>query len=358
MSINIPLMPDQVDQTQQTSHAAQSAGKWIKLAVLAIAGFLGPLLVFVVGDRLRHCPQNVEPPSPARSYNFTLRASEAMDTAVFSEPAWHLAASQHLISSWKLGRLKFLQMSDQASDAFDPDLSRYRHAIVVATIRGPPPKRRHEMQPYMAAPHQGIIAQALPLAAINRAAIGLEMALGRRLFPFTLEVADLPGKTQPLSPPFATYDVSSGRIILEAAVVRQMTQLTHLAEGVSVFAEALFLQMSRFTFLRGPTDLKQVAQMVVSAAVSAIGVAIAYQVPLWFCIACPVVLGMLAPFVVNGGLALLASAACSHWQLPAEECNDLWYGVFAAGMVLSLASAIPIVFICKLPQCAHRQQTP
>lgn len=30
------------------------------------------------------------------------------------------------------------------------------------------------------------------------------------------------------------------------------------------------------------------------------------------------------------------------------------YGAFAAGMVLSLASAVPIVFICRLPECARR----
>ncbi len=32
------------------------------------------------------------------------------------------------------------------------------------------------------------------------------------------------------------------------------------------------------------------------------------------------------------------------------------YGAFAAGMVLSLASAVPIVFICRLPECAHRHK--
>ncbi len=48
------------------------------------------------------------------------------------------------------------------------------------------------------------------------------------------------------------------------------------------------------------------------------------QVPLWFCVACPAVLGLLAPLVINAGLGALADTACRHWQLPAEECNDLW----------------------------------
>ncbi len=30
------------------------------------------------------------------------------------------------------------------------------------------------------------------------------------------------------------------------------------------------------------------------------------------------------------------------------------YGAFAVAMVLSLASAIPIVFVCRLPECARR----
>ena len=36
--------------------------------------------------------------------------------------------------------------------------------------------------------------------------------------------------------------------------------------------------------------------------------------------------GLLAPLVINAGLGALADAACRHWQLPAEECNDLWCG--------------------------------
>ena len=34
--------------------------------------------------------------------------------------------------------------------------------------------------------------------------------------------------------------------------------------------------------------------------------------------------------------------------------NLQWYGAFALAMVLSLASAIPIVYICQLPKCGRR----
>jgi hypothetical protein len=67
-------------------------------------------------------------------------------------------------------------------------------------------------------------------------------------------------------------------------------------------------------------------------------------VPLWFCVACPAVLGLLAPLVINAGLG---AAACRHWQLPAEECNDLWYVIVrmvvykACGCALDPGSLVP-----------------
>lgn len=53
-------------------------------------------------------------------------------------------------------------------------------------------------------------------------------------------------------------------------------------------------------------------------------IACAAQVPVWFCIACPIILGLLAPFVFNLGFGAVAEAVCEHYQLPQEECNDLW----------------------------------
>lgn len=48
------------------------------------------------------------------------------------------------------------------------------------------------------------------------------------------------------------------------------------------------------------------------------------QVPLWFCVACPIVLGLLAPFAFNLGLGAVAEELCEHYKLPSEECNELW----------------------------------
>jgi hypothetical protein len=66
------------------------------------------------------------------------------------------------------------------------------------------------------------------------------------------------------------------------------------------------------------------AKLVASAGAGALAAALAAAVPVWFCVACPIVLGLLAPFVFNLGLGAVAEAVCEHYKLPSEECNDLW----------------------------------
>lgn len=62
---------------------------------------------------------------------------------------------------------------------------------------------------------------------------------------------------------------------------------------------------------------------------------------------------MLSPCAFNLGLGEVADFLCEHYSLPTEQCNDLWYGAFALAMVLSFASVLPIVTICRLKQCAQ-----
>lgn len=76
--------------------------------------------------------------------------------------------------------------------------------------------------------------------------------------------------------------------------------------------------------------------------------------PLWWCIACPLVLGMLAPFLFNFGLTAAAEQLCALLQLPNQACTDLWWGAFALALVLSLGAAVPIVYLCRLPECGRR----
>ena len=93
---------------------------------------------------------------------------------------------------------------------------------------------------------------------------------------------------------------------------------------------------------------------------------------------------MLAPFVFNFGLTQAAEQLCALLQLPDQECTDLWcanrslallralvaahtrltcarchrWGAFALAMVLSLGSAVPIVYVCRLPDCVKRLAGP
>jgi hypothetical protein len=60
---------------------------------------------------------------------------------------------------------------------------------------------------------------------------------------------------------------------------------------------------------------------VVSYAVAA---AVAAAPPFWFCVACPIVLGLLTPLVINYGLAALAQQVCDHFSMDDTECFDLW----------------------------------
>ena len=51
-----------------------------------------------------------------------------------------------------------------------------------------------------------------------------------------------------------------------------------------------------------------------------------------------------------------ANHACNSIPKVSRTCTACLhrYGAFAVAMVLSLASAIPIVFVCRLPECARR----
>ncbi len=72
------------------------------------------------------------------------------------------------------------------------------------------------------------------------------------------------------------------------------------------------------------SSLAGAASVFAAAAGSAVSLAFLARIPLWFCLACPVVLGMLAPFLFNYGLTATAEAVCAQLQLPAQDCADLW----------------------------------
>ncbi|GIL69113.1 hypothetical protein Vretimale_17314 [Volvox reticuliferus] len=100
------------------------------------------------------------------------------------------------------------------------------------------------------------------------------------------------------------------------------------------------------------------AMRVLAAALAmALPAAFAAAPPLWFCILCPSVLGLLAPLLINLALNQVAGLLCSQLHLTDDVCFDVLLGALGAGFVLSLASAVPIFFLCRLPECAGRNVT-
>ena len=55
--------------------------------------------------------------------------------------------------------------------------------------------------------------------------------------------------------------------------------------------------------------MSQLVRYVLPGALLA---AVGSQIPLWFCIACPVVLGLLAPFIFNAGTCILSQGALNN----------------------------------------------
>lgn len=70
--------------------------------------------------------------------------------------------------------------------------------------------------------------------------------------------------------------------------------------------------------------LAQLTALLSKAAAAGVAVAFAAAVPKWFCFVCPIVLGLLAPLVINAGVGEAASMACQAMKLPDDECVDLW----------------------------------
>ncbi|KAL4423026.1 hypothetical protein ABPG77_002060 [Micractinium sp. CCAP 211/92] len=231
-------------------------------------------------------------------------------------------------------------------------------------------------------------------AALNAAAGVMEAALGRHLFAFQLEEAALTACSTGAGP-CAVWEASSGRVVLDATLAGRMagreppaasssgrssslwlgratlrgvgtggddgTQADDAAGPalpalLAAFVEKLLEQAAGAAKLlqSGRASLPALAGEFARAGAAAVLLLMAGPTPLWWCITCPIVLGMLAPFVFNYGLTAAAEALCAQLQLPDDTCNDLWWSAFALALALSLGAAIPVVYICRLPECGRR----
>ncbi|PSC70938.1 hypothetical protein C2E20_5704 [Micractinium conductrix] len=251
--------------------------------------------------------------------------------------------------------------------------------------------RRPQRLPFLALdPAAKNLAAALApaVAALNAAAGALEAALKRRLFAFHLDEAALAGCAAGTGP-CAVWEASSGRVFLDSGLAAKMALAglataagdgSHAREAagdavlqapsagggtsegsgglpalLAAFVERLAGQAADATGLLqgGKASLPALSGVFASAGAAAVALMVAGPIPLWWCIACPLVLGMLAPFVLNYGLTAAAEELCAQLQLPDQACTDLWWGAFALALMLSLGAAVPIVYVCRLPECGR-----
>lgn len=256
-------------------------------------------------------------------------------------------------------RAKLLQVTDNKASIQDVlEHPCHYNSLVLVTAGQGHPKRREEGQPFVSTSDARIM---LPLNAINAAADVLEAALGRKLFPITIGVFRREPSVAWLSggSPYALFEASSGTLLLADSLVLGSSWGSWEVQGViSQLFTSLFGRLQQMLSMvplgigASPVELLGAAAAVAVPAAFA-----AVAPPLWFCITCPAVLGLLAPLLINVGLNQAAGLLCTQMQLSDDQCFDLLVGSLGLGFVLSLASAIPIFYVCKLAQCAQRNGT-
>lgn len=210
-----------------------------------------------------------------------------------------------------------------------------------------------------------VLNSTLPTQALETLAAAIEKIRGgRKIHAFTIE----------LSPKFvhcfsgqgacAIWEGSTGRIILDEGLATRMAQHKGLGLFLSDFISQFSGQLSSNAQEEDYKEKLKVGGLAMAidllpalfaktAAASMASVAMRH-LPFWCCVTCPLVLGMLAPFIWNFGLTAAAEQLCTALQLPNDTCNDLWWAAFALALVMSLGSAIPIVYVCKLRDCGGR----
>ena len=157
-------------------------------------------------------------------------------------------------------------------------------------------------------------------SSFNMIGCTLKLSLGKRLYVFHLDVAPLPLCSQG-SGACAIWEGSSGRVVLDASVAHRIASSYKLGS----FMHDFNLQMVSELENGGPGFARLPASEALSGAAVAALAAVAFtHLPFWWCVACPLTLGMLAPFVFNFGLTAAAEELCGALQLPDDECSDLW----------------------------------
>lgn len=242
------------------------------------------------------------------------------------------------------------------------------HQVVVALpsssppLAPPPPPplaRRDKAQPFFAfdpPSSSSSPSEAAVTSLINSMAAAFEAATGRRLFPLRAVLAtpsDIAracggggggkGKTAP-SRPLVSWDPSTNMM-----VARRASGGEFYMESAAVLFP-LALDVARRVAGGAAGAEIGAAAATVHAARAAVAAALVL-VPLWQCIACVAVLGLLFPLAINAALGVAVDAACAAMALDPTSCFDLALGALLAGVVLAALSSVAIFRMCRLAQC-------
>lgn len=200
----------------------------------------------------------------------------------------------------------------------------------------------------------------LPLKTMN-AVLGILSALQPRFsnYRFTINIQHLPWCDVGLGA-CAIWDVSTLEIVLHTSIIHRSAFTgvedandhfsLHFMEGLNKnIVGDLRTNGTEYLHRSKKQNKDKILEMVIQSAIVALQASL--SLPMWYCISCPIILGMLLPFAFNFGLTDAADEACSALNLTDEQCQSLWLSSFALATMLSFASVFPILAVCKVKQC-------
>eukprot|EP00798_Chlamydomonas_sp_ICE-L_P023008 gene23009-30200_t len=258
-------------------------------------------------------------------------------------------------------------------DMLDNHIQLPNVAFLITANPDIPPARRAGDQPWITVA-EGMLPESL-VQSLNVVAQGLEAALGRSLYPLDLRSLDFSAGSGPQHPnstfhtsaglqfthPFAVWDASLGVVHIDKSIVEGTWKLPNVEAMMQLLSDTFISGMSNALhkvsslnqMVQRPADLWSYIGPVAAAAVPAAFALV--PPPLWFCALCPALLGLLFPLLWNVVIEKTAAMLCEKMKLEDDECFDLLLGALALAFILSLASVIPIIYICKMSECAHRK---
>ena len=197
----------------------------------------------------------------------------------------------------------------------------------------------------------------LPLKTMN-AVLGILSAVQPRFsdYRFKINIQHLPWCDVGLGA-CAIWDVSTLEIVLHTSII-QRSAFTGVEDAIDNFSfhfmeglnknvvGALRANGTEYLYRNKKSDI---LEMILQSGLVALQASM--SLPLWYCISCPIILGMLLPFAFNFGLTDAADEACSALNLTDEQCQSLWLSSFALATMLSFVSVFPILTVCKVKQC-------